>query len=215
MWPFVDDDRFFSLVNREAYASAKPFPHLVLDNVFDESALVEVEALFAEADGWQQYEDRKRAKSQVQQHPFFAALNSPATVFLLESLTGMSGLVVDPTLRGGGLHAVPRGGKLGIHVDFNRHRELPLKRRLNTILYLNRTWQSSWNGYLTLTDRQACEINICPVFNRWVIFEYGPESWHGHPEPLACPDGVERRSAAIYYYEPLTEALPFIGTHYA
>ena len=216
MWPFRTDELFFSPTYRQAYISARPFPHLVLDGIFHDSALTEVAALFAKSEGWQEYEDRKRANSQVQDHPFFAALNSQATLVLLESLTGMSGLVIDPTMRGGGLHAIPTGGKLGIHVDFNRHRDLPLKRRLNTILYLNREWRDEWQGHLTLTNRGGEErARIAPVWNRWVIFEYGPEAWHGHPEPLACPEHVERRSAAIYYYEPLTAPLAFTGTNYA
>jgi hypothetical protein len=57
---------------------------------------------------------------------------------------------------------------------------------------------------------------VLPSWNRWVIFQYGPESWHGHPEPLACPEGVERRALAIYYYRPLSDpTLPFHTTQYA
>lgn len=216
MWPFAFPHVDAAMESvAEDYRRARPFPHLVLDDWFETAALEEISALFDVPDGWQEYEDRKRGNMTVRTHPFFEALNSAPVLQMLGRLIGSPTLVADPTMRGGGLHAVPRGGKLGIHIDFNRHRDLPLKRRLNTILYLNRTWESSWHGYLTLTNRGGEEIQrIMPAWNRWVIFGYGSEAWHGHPEPLECPEGVERRSAANYYYEPLAEELPFTGTQY-
>ena len=33
-----------------------------------------------------------------------------------------------------------------------------------------------------------------------VVFAHGDRFWHGHPEPLACPEGVARQSLAAYYY---------------
>ena len=33
-----------------------------------------------------------------------------------------------------------------------------------------------------------------------VIFNTTDFSYHGHPEPLKCPDGVMRNSLALYYY---------------
>ena len=43
-------------------------------------------------------------------------LNSAPFLEFLETLTGIEGLIPDPYLAGGGLHKIPRGGKLGIHV---------------------------------------------------------------------------------------------------
>lgn len=198
----------------QSFRTAKPFPHVVLDDWFVPAVLNDVTDLFTMVQPWQSYEDGKRGTSAVKDHPFFQAMNSELMLELLKAITG-DVLVPDPTMRGGGLHAVQRGGRLGIHVDFNRHPQLPLARRLNTILYLNPTWQEDWHGQLTLTDRKGAAKVIAPSWNRWVIFRYGPESWHGHPEPLTCPEDVERRSVAMYYYQPLTEDVAFTGTHYA
>ncbi len=198
------------------YASAKPYSHVILDGWFATEVLDHVELLFHSTEGWQQYEDGKRGKSAgVLEHSFFQAMNGRAVLDLIRIITGEP-VVSDPTMRGAGLHVVPPGGRLGIHVDFNRHPNLPLARRVNTILYMNRLWDPAWQGALTLTNRQGCDQHIQPLWNRWVIFKYGPESWHGHPEPLACPPSIERRSIAMYYYTPLEEsALAFTGTHYA
>ena len=214
-WPFRDEITPARIADAAAiYAATIPFPHIVLDGWFDRAALLEVSDLFESVTAWQQYEDGKRATSAVKTHPFFEALNGPEIRAVIEQIAGEP-LVVDPTMRGGGLHAVERGGRLGIHVDFNRHPALPLERAVNTILYLNPIWADEWGGALTLTDRKDCTRRIAPRWNRWVIFKYGPESWHGHPDPLVCPEGFERRSAAVYYYRPLTGALSFTGTQYA
>ena len=41
---------------------------------------------------------------------------------------------------------------------------------------------------------------VLPLFNRCVIFNTDADSFHGHPDPLTTPDGVYRRSIALYYY---------------
>ena len=43
--------------------------------------------------------------------------NSHKVLSFLEKLTGIIGLLSDPTFIGGGLHETFDGGKLGIHVD--------------------------------------------------------------------------------------------------
>jgi hypothetical protein len=44
------------------------------------------------------------------------------------------------------------------------------------------------------------EHRIDPEFNRMVIFTITDHAFHGHPEPLRCPEGRTRRSLAFYYY---------------
>jgi hypothetical protein len=33
-----------------------------------------------------------------------------------------------------------------------------------------------------------------------VVFSTTSTSYHGNPEPVACPEGMARRSIALYYY---------------
>lgn len=202
------------------YRAARPFPHLVLDNWFTEEALEALTATFDRADaGWHYYEHQKRGLMSVIDHPVVSQLLTPLAVSMLGELADVSDLTIDPTLRGGGLHAIPAGGRLGIHVDFNRHPDRPLRRSVNTLLYLNKDWDDAWGGRLTLTDRAGIEKTLAPRWNRWVIFGYTETAWHGHPEPLTCPPDRERRSLALYYYTPMTPAedaaLAFHTTIYA
>jgi Rps23 Pro-64 3,4-dihydroxylase Tpa1-like proline 4-hydroxylase len=131
-----------------------------------------------------------------------AQLNGPAFIDFLQELTGITGLVPDPHLFGGGLHQIEPGGYLEVHADFNLHPVTRLERRLNLLIYLNKDWQESWGGALELwgSDMTTCEARIKPLFNRCVIFTTSATSFHGHPVPLACPSGVTRKSVALYYY---------------
>jgi hypothetical protein len=130
-------------------------------------------------------------------------LLSATFVSFIEKLTGISGLIVDPSHNGCGLHSTGRGGRLMIHTDVNRHphSKKHLHQVLNFILYLNDDWKDDYNGHLELWtgDRKPCK-KILPIANRAVLFETGTRSFHGHPEPINCPEGRRRNSLAVYYY---------------
>jgi Rps23 Pro-64 3,4-dihydroxylase Tpa1-like proline 4-hydroxylase len=129
-------------------------------------------------------------------------LNAAPFMAFLEKLTGIAGLIPDPHLRGGGLHEIRRGGALGVHADFNFYKRLNLYRRLNLLVYLNENWTEAWGGDLELWDRQGkrCVRRISPIFNRAVVFDTSNLSYHGHPNPLQCPEERSRKSLALYYY---------------
>lgn len=120
----------------------------------------------------------------------------------LEELTGITNLISDPSFRGGGLHNIYRGGKLGIHADFNKHERYGLDRRLNLLLYLNKEWREEYGGHIELWNREMkqCVRSYLPKFNRVVIFTTTETSFHGHPKPLSCPEYMSRKSLALYYY---------------
>jgi hypothetical protein len=65
-------------------------------------------------------------------------LISPPFLRRLEQVAGIPKLLGDIELNGAGLHEVRSGGKLDMHVDFNRLGNL--YRRLNLLVYLNPTW---------------------------------------------------------------------------
>lgn len=175
-----------------------PFPHIVIENFIDEKTLKAINDEWPE-EGWTQSNGKSSIKWHTQKLPPAAAriANSQYVLDLVKSLTGIDDLFTDPELLGAGLHCIPTGGYLGMHVDFNRHPK-GWQRKVNFLLYLNQEWQTEWNGHLQLGIRQP--VRIEPVGGRAVIFITNDNSWHGHPEPLNCPDGVQRRSLALYFY---------------
>ncbi|HEY0562995.1 MAG TPA: 2OG-Fe(II) oxygenase, partial [Methylophilus sp.] len=120
-------------------------------------------------------------------------------------ITNIKGLLPDPYFAGGGLHEISRGGLLGIHADFQVNEGLQLFRRVNVLIYLNKDWKEEYGGMLELWDKamQAKVVEVAPIFNRCVIFNTDADSFHGHPEPLTTPDGITRKSIALYYYKAL------------
>jgi 2OG-Fe(II) oxygenase superfamily len=197
---------------REGYAAATPYPHTVIDDFLSESVLDEVLAEFpkpgeAEWFAFDSPTERKLAtKDDSAMGPatqrLLAALNSGTFIDFLERLTGIEGLVPDPHFVGGGLHQIERGGHLKVHADFNHHPRTGLERRLNVLVYLNRDWQDAHGGAFELWNRDMtrCEEKAMPYFNRCVVFSTTSTSYHGHPEPLNCPEGETRKSIALYYY---------------
>ncbi|MEI9849744.1 MAG: 2OG-Fe(II) oxygenase [Sphingomonas sp.] len=197
---------------RAAYRAADPFPHLVLDDFLDHALAERLAASFpppqlatVRRNGVYQNGKRGYRPDTLGEHPSAAllhAFNAPAVLALIDGLTGHRGLVPDPGFVGGGFHEIEAGGHLRIHADFLLHPRTGLARRVNLIVFLNRDWEESWGGALELWDgaMKACAVSIPPLFNRAVLFDTGRTSFHGHPDPLACPPGITRRSLALYYY---------------
>ncbi len=198
--------------HRGRYAAATPFPHVALDDFLPEPVLDEILAEFpsAQEDAWWRFDSENERKLATRDDSrmgegtrhLMAELNSAAFIDFLVELTGIRGLVPDPHLEGGGLHQIVRGGHLNVHVDFNRHPLTGLDRRLNALIYLNRDWKPEYGGALELwsAKMERCEQRILPLFNRLVVFSTTGRSFHGHPEPLSCPEDRTRRSLALYYY---------------
>lgn len=196
---------------RSAYDLAFPFKHCVLDDVFSPDILdIIIDEFDLGEKKWREFDTKYERKLQMNKDEFLQPttrafihnLNSGPFLAFLSKLTGIEGLLPDPYLSGGGLHKIERGGKLGIHVDFSGHHELGVFRRLNVLLYLNKNWREEWGGDFQLWDRDqyACQKKVFPHFNRMVIFSTTSESFHGHPDPLTCPQGFRRLSLALYYY---------------
>jgi len=204
---------------RAAYASAEPFPHLFIDDLFPKSVLQELHLELPETSADERgcatsvcfvqkgVQYRKSAIDDEAQmglatRAVFAFFKSSAWVKFLEKLSGITGIIPDPHYRGSGVHFTGPGGQLQVHADFNRYEALGLRRRVNTFLFLNHNWHQSYGGHLELWNRNmtACRQRILPSLGRFVVFSSTDFSYHGHPVPLAAPQGRMRRSLALYYF---------------
>jgi glycosyltransferase involved in cell wall biosynthesis len=211
----------FTVTEKEIneYRQAQPFPHMVVDNFLPPSLLNGVIDDFRNHNNWGW--DNSDYSKDHQVKKFFSPwnndgdttlpintklilnyFNSPDVINMLEKLTGIEGLIADPTLLGGGMHKIESGGKLSIHADSRKHAITNNYRRINLLLYLNKDWNKEWGGSLQLWDKDMTTMvqDIQPLFNRVVIFNTGADTYHGHPHPLNTPNGMSRISLALYYY---------------
>lgn len=194
------------------YSHAQPFPHIVLDHLFQTGALKAAADSFPDPHHsiWRKFDNAREQKLGSQLDCVFPAavelilteLNKPVFLKFLQQLTGIEGLIPDPYYRGGGMHQILPGGFLKIHTDFNRHEIMRVNRRLNVLIYLNEDWSEKYGGSLELwdADMRQCRQSVLPVINRMVVFNTNEQALHGHPDPLNCPDGRARKSLALYYY---------------
>jgi hypothetical protein len=203
-----------ALANRykDQFATASPFPHVVIDDFLPPEVLDRVLEDFPEMDtvDWQRYDTGRELKLQLSDpeqmgqatRHLLNEFNGHVFVEFLEQLSAIKGLLPDPHFYGGGLHQIRTGGYLKVHADFNHNQRLGIERRLNGLLYLNKDWSEEWGGHLELWnhDMTRCEVRLLPVFNRFVLFSTSDDSNHGHPDPLRCPPQRARRSIALYYY---------------
>jgi Rps23 Pro-64 3,4-dihydroxylase Tpa1-like proline 4-hydroxylase len=198
---------------RASYTAAKPFPHLVMDDLFSADML---NALLPEIDSMQKDQWKKveqdprektlRMKSAVEIGPagerFLNVVHSAAFLNFLSEITGVWNLLPDPYLLGGGYAAMRRGDYFNVHSDRSIAYDTGLTRRLAMIVFLNKDWRSEYHGQLELwnPDAKKCEVFIDPLFNRTALFEVAFPNYHGVPIPLECPVDRSRQSFILYYH---------------
>lgn len=198
---------------KDRYSAADPFPYIALDDFLEPDAarafLDEFPPLDSEA--WfhmRHYNENSRSLNEPSLlgpaiKSVIKELHSERFLQWLSQLIGVDNLIADKGLEGSGVFATLQGGFLNVHADFTVHQyQRNWARRCNLLLYLNTDWQENYNGNLELWDRQMthCVQSIAPIYNRAVIFSTDFTSFHGYPEPIACPEGMARRTLNLYYY---------------
>jgi hypothetical protein len=211
----LDYPRLMAVADRQAaaYRDADPYPHAVIDDFLPPAAAEQALREFPSpaSAGWTHWahvNESKLGKTDRRLFPpaigaIVDELQSRRFVEVLTRLTGIDGLFPDDRLEGSGIHQSVRGGFLNVHADFTVHpHHADWQRRVNVLVYLNKDWRDEYRGHLELWDRSMsrCVRKVAPTFNRCVIFTTGADAYHGHPDPLATPDGMTRKSLAVYFF---------------
>ena len=210
MTPPLEDLLAQADAHADAYVAADPFPHGVYDGIFDLGGLRQVVAeLPGRGESWTTWDTANEWKHCFDRPDRFGPaarqlcdeLNGSEFVRYLERLTGIDGLIPDPHLTAAGYFEIERGGFLNVHVDFARNPKLSLVRRVNVLLYLNEGWEADWGGQLELwrSLEDGPVRSVVPLMNRMVVFTT-PDAPHGHPRPVASPDGRSRLCFSAYYF---------------
>jgi Rps23 Pro-64 3,4-dihydroxylase Tpa1-like proline 4-hydroxylase len=200
----------------ENFETQRPFSYAVIDNFFPADLANQLSSEFPDFNDpvWHEYKNQieiKKVSNNWNTFPkatyeVFSYLNSAPFLDMLMDVTGIPALYPDNGLNGGGWHIHANGGKLNPHLDYSMHPKLPYQRKINIIVYLQTQWQSDWGGHLGLYEHDASTNKpgrlvheIEPLFNRAVFFDTTQNSWHGLCREVATPNGICRKSMAIYY----------------
>tara|TARA_B110000285_G_scaffold223548_1_gene279203 strand:- start:160 stop:1110 length:951 start_codon:yes stop_codon:yes gene_type:complete len=219
----------------QSYIDASPFPHVMMDNFFEQGA---AETLLADFPPF----DEERAKNEFGKigrksvnkdmpeisegyAKFCDFLISKDFLKAIEKITGIDNLVALPG-GAGGTHESLSGQALAPHIDYN-YIDLPdgrkLHRRLNLLFYLNKDWKPEWGGNFEVhsNPRRPAENQFkafAPDFNRCIIMGTSEKSWHGY-DPIVVPKSANasRKSISIYLFtvtRPKDEVAPQHSTFY-
>jgi hypothetical protein len=204
---------------QKQYVSGQPYPHLVIDDLFDADILDRIVAEFPKAGNrdwlvWDTDYETKATSRGIAGLPIFTQivslwLNSSEFIDEMKRITGIEDLVPDPLFFGAGLHEMRRDGWLEVHADYTKHPVMPLTRRINLLIYLNRDWDTDWGGGLELWDNPnpKQKVSYPCTFNRTIIFPTTSDTLHGVPHRLSCPPDRSRQLLSIYYWSPVASSV--------
>jgi len=209
---------------RNEWSTAKPFPHAVIRNFFAEEAAAKLSEAFPQPtwSEWDVYDNPFEGKLATNKlelcdkayRAAFDALAMPPALSALQTICGMPELRMDPDLYGAGLHSIPPGGVLGMHLDYSKHPKYDAERAVNAVCFMTPSWAGADEGALELWDsiKQADgsykmtekAVGVMPEFNTCVLFRPCDNAFHGVPEraPRTAPP---RNTLAAYYTIPWSE----------
>ena len=201
------------------YVNAEPYEHVVIPEFLSEEF---AELVFKELpdpdETWhvydtpfeQKYLTSNQAKFPLHVKKLFEKINSNDFVEIIGKICGIDGMFSDPTMHAGGIHAYPRNGKIDIHLDYTIHPKTGKERRVSFMLYMNKNWKREYGGHLQLWKPDLSgykEINS-DLWNTAVIFKTSEQTYHGLPDKITCPIGMNRKVIGVYYLtEPRPETL--------
>ena len=149
-----------------------PFPHAIIDGHFPNWLLDKVLDEFPPPDApWRRYGgENEQGKAEGSNPAMWGEYTCDVLSYLVSDPGWLAALcdafhiekLVGDTI-GGGYHQIETGGRLGVHVDFNRHPSTGSHRRLNCLVYLNHDWQESYGGALELHGEDGSQIDVAPT----------------------------------------------------
>ena len=221
-WDQLDNFEFM----KKQFFAASPFEWLHIDGFLLSGYCEQLNDFSSVTGNKDAYLDSRRKSVQHKvkgmpktplQRQLFEELHSEKFLSFLKNITGIDPLYADEALYGGGFHETHDKGYLKIHTDFNILPSTQKHRALNLMIYLNPVWKQEWGGCLELWNSSLDEKphTILPLMNRMILFRCSEISFHGHPVPMSLPEGVTRKSLAVYYYEDWPKGLKQRpNTHY-
>lgn len=172
---------------RADFAAAAPTRHFVVDELLPPDWLRAVAAAFPASRDLlvkSSLRERKRVGVDVERYDpivgdLLFAFHAPGVVDAIAQATGLDGLEADPSLYASGISVMGRGDFLNPHLDNSHDGDQRRYRVLNLLLYASPDWRAADGGNLELWDAGRRRPHTIPsLFDRLVVMETGPTSWH-------------------------------------
>jgi hypothetical protein len=129
---------FGNWINNNLKYNINPIPYILIDNFLkdDTYELINKEYPDKLDKSWWKYENPlevKYANDKINEYPnntknLFYALSHQEFINKIGNIFNIHNLEYDPYCHGGGLHMMPRYGRLNMHLDYENHLVRPSKR---------------------------------------------------------------------------------------
>jgi Rps23 Pro-64 3,4-dihydroxylase Tpa1-like proline 4-hydroxylase len=192
----------------EGSKSAVGVRYCVVDDLLPAETAAALSARFPQAQSMRlmnTFRERKHTSKALDRFdPSMAAITFAVqdrrVVDLVERITGIPEQIPDSTLYAGGLSVMTRGHFLAPHIDNSHEASRRHYRTLNLLYYLSPDWGLECGGNLELWDAAVKQhVTIESRFNRLVIMETTPTSWHS-VSPVRAEQ--PRLCVSNYYFSP-------------
>jgi Rps23 Pro-64 3,4-dihydroxylase Tpa1-like proline 4-hydroxylase len=169
------------------FATSTPTRHFVVDELLPPEWLRAVAQAFPPAPSLllkKSLRERKRVGVAIDRYDpivgdILYAFQAPGVVAAVAAATGIQGLHADATLYASGISVMGRGDFLDPHIDNSHDGDQRRYRVLNLLLYATSGWNAAYGGNLELwRARRDVPHTVPSLFNRLVVMETGPRSWH-------------------------------------
>lgn len=162
--------------------------HCFLDDVLPEQAALAIyAALPSGAQGFHRtddFRDRESVTPHLDRLPpiineAMFAMQASEVLRAVQAITGIAALEPDPLLYAGGVAMMFEGDFLNPHIDNSHDAERMRYRRVNLLYYVTPGWREEYGGNLELWNEDVTRpVTIPSLFNRLVLMETTPQSWH-------------------------------------
>lgn len=210
--------------------------YAVIDDLLPDEIAQDIAAAFPRDDTHfslrNSFRERKRTSTRFDDLPAILkeitfAFQMPDVSGPIAHATGIHGMAGDPTLYAGGLSIMRKGDFLNPHIDNSHEATRTRYRRVNLLYYVSPDWPEDAGGNLELWDAGVSRpVTIPSRFNRLVLMETGPATWHSVSEvaidrPRLCvsnyyfsaasPTGAEYRHVTSFTGRPEQSVRRLVG----
>jgi hypothetical protein len=200
---------------RDRFRNAEPFPHLVIDGLFQLDGIRQAAEQFPSPrempeklnrKGVLELSDRSLLPPLLRQ--VSDELASQRFVAWLSFMSGLDGLFSDSQDNWGALRQCGDDVEGKIHAPPGQPGNRRWSRRLSLILHLSEGLTENNGGALQLWDRDktAPRASITPLFNRAVVFLNVPTAYHSASRTRLAPGQMRRTMQSLYFTEGAPEA---------
>jgi hypothetical protein len=173
----------------------------IIDNAVPQHLLHALDACWPDPSwrGWHTYQDGNAIKRATRDAELLPRAAWPVLYAMAAAAAPRDAWFPDWELHGAGLHEIPPGGHLSLHVDSQVMLSTGWRRERSVVLYLDDFTPGDGGQFLLrdAIDSSIDQLRVWPKFNRLIHFDCTDDAWHAVSE-VKC--NRPRRSICLFFW---------------